>query len=1187
LTTLSPTRALVVSAHANRRREHALDWLRGRATRSPLVLAPNRGAADDLALELASVGGGLGVERLTTGQLASAVASAVLAAEGRAPLSEIGAEALATLLAARAADAGELLHFGPVARLPGFPRALRRTLLELRAEGIEAPALAALDEAPARDLGALLRGYERELEQGGLADYAALVRAAAARLREVAGGARGATVEAARRFAGRPHLWLDLDASRRLDEELLGACAAVAGDLLWTVSAHDVVSLRAAEAILGTAPQDLDRNIPVRDRLARAQRFVFASRVDEQAPLMNSSESSDTETAEAAAGEVVFFTAGGEGQECVEIARRVRDLAAEGVPFDRIAVAVRQPGAYLPLLEDAFGRARIPAAFARGSIRPDPAGRAFLALLACAAEGLSASRFAEYLSLGQVPQLDAELQPVWREVPWVEPEGDQFVLSTLESAGERREEGARTDEHDEHDERAVAEARAAGARAAALAPGERAPLGVTAADPEGGEDAGAERLAEDAASPAPAGTLPVPLHWERLLVDAAVVGGVDRWRRRLDGLARELERRVRELGDEESQRRAAIERDLARLSMLRSFALPVIEELAALPAAALWGEWLGHLDSLAARTLRRPHSVARLLAELRPMAAVGPVTLGEVQQALGERLATLQQPPPRRRWGKVLVCAVADLRGRSFDAVFVPGLAEGVFPRRASEDPLLLDELRKKLARADSSGRALQTQDDRVRQERGLLHVAVSAARRRLYASYPRVDVLQGRVRVPSFYALDLLRAARGTLPSRAELEEEARDASASPIGWPAPFEPERGIDDAEYDLSLLRPLLHAPEDEVRGQGRFLLSVSEPLARSLRSRARRWRSSWSYADGLVLEPGKPEEGGEHEVEAGALLSRHRLSERSFSATALQNFAACPYRFALQAVHRLRPRVAVAGFEQLDPLTRGSIFHEAQYELLTTLRAEGLLPVTSENLERAISRCDAVLATVAGRVEEELAPAIRRVWLQEVDDLRSDLRGWLQRVAEDEGAWRPLHFELAFGMPHGQERDPASRDEPVRVLDRLSLRGAIDLVEEDRAGSRLRVTDHKTGRARTERGLVVGKGEVLQPLLYALAAEQALPGPERRVSSGRLFYCTQRGGYETVEVELGTAGRSAVLEVVEAVDEAIADGRLPAAPREGACLWCDYRLVCGPYEEQRVARKRGDALARLERIRSMR
>ena len=234
----------------------------------------------------------------------------------------------------------------------------------------------------------------------------------------------------------------------------------------------------------------------------------------------------------------------------------------------------------------------------------------------------------------------------------------------------------------------------------------------------------------------------------------------------------------------------------------------------------------------------------------------------------------------------------------------------------------------------------------------------------------------------------------------------------------------------------------------------------------------------------------------------------------------------------------------------------------------------------------IAHGDAVVELVAARAEEELAPAIRRVWLQEVDALRSDVRGWLQRVAEEEGSWVPLHFELAFGMAHGEERDPASRDEPVRVLDRLRLRGAIDLIEQDRSGSRLRVTDHKTGRARTERGLVVGKGEVLQPLLYALAAEQAVPGPPRPVTSGRLFYCTQRGGYETVEVETTPGGRTAVLEVLDTIDEAVTTGRLPAAPREGACAWCDYLLVCGPYEELRVSRKRREPLERLDRIRGL-
>ena len=100
--------------------------------------------------------------------------------------------------------------------------------------------------------------------------------------------------------------------------------------------------------------------------------------------------------------EVVFFSAPGEERESVEIARRILAEAKKGIPFDRMAVLLRAPETYAALMEAALGRAGIPAYFARGSRRPDPSGRALLALLACAAEGLSAHRFAEYLSLSLI-----------------------------------------------------------------------------------------------------------------------------------------------------------------------------------------------------------------------------------------------------------------------------------------------------------------------------------------------------------------------------------------------------------------------------------------------------------------------------------------------------------------------------------------------------------------------------------------------------------------------------------------------------------------------------------------------------------------------------------------------------------------------------------------------------------------
>src|SRR4029079_5646395 len=124
-----------------------------------------------------------------------------------------------------------------------------------------------------------------------------------------------------------------------------------------------------------------------------------------------------------------LFSAPGEGRECVEIARRIMEEARRGVPFDEVAVFVRSPDRYPGLLEHAFKRAGIPAWFDRGTSRPHPAGRAFLAILACACERLSARRFAEYLSLAQVPQLEG----TGREFDFVVPD-DEVLEAVAEAA---------------------------------------------------------------------------------------------------------------------------------------------------------------------------------------------------------------------------------------------------------------------------------------------------------------------------------------------------------------------------------------------------------------------------------------------------------------------------------------------------------------------------------------------------------------------------------------------------------------------------------------------------------------------------------------------------------------------------------------------------------------------------------
>src|SRR5262249_31645888 len=150
------------------------------------------------------------------------------------------------------------------------------------------------------------------------------------------------------------------------------------------------------------------------------------------------------------------------------------------------------------------------------------------------------------------------------------------------------------------------------------------------------------------------------------------------------------------------------------------------------------------------RVLRRPERVLRILADLRPMADVGPVSIENARDVLHDRLIALDRDPPPQRYGRVFVGTPHQARGRAFRVVFVPGLAERVVPQRPREDPLLLDDARTEL---DS---ALVTLNERATAERLLLKIAIGAATERLYLSYPRLDIGETRARVPSFYALDV-----------------------------------------------------------------------------------------------------------------------------------------------------------------------------------------------------------------------------------------------------------------------------------------------------------------------------------------------------------------------------------------------------------------------------------------------
>jgi hypothetical protein len=1081
-----------------------------------ILVGASRSAADDLARATAlRRGATFGITRFSLTELAARAAIAGPSAGNHAPGTQAAAEAIAARTVFDATAAGELVYFGPVAKMPGFPKALARTIHELRLAGLSAKSglLARGADATAvhpamADLGQLLARIEAELDRGAIDDRAALFRAATL-----------AWQSGRVRWAGVPVVLLDVTIDSRCEQEFAAAVVGAASAALATVPDGDARALAAFERMGAAIDLEPDGAALPTD-LAHLRRYVFTN---ERPPLRK------------AAGDVRLFSAPGEGREAVEIIRRILDEAQAGVPFDEIGVFLRTSQQYLGLLEHAAARGGVPIYFDRGMRRPDPAGRAFIALLSCGVEGLSAKRFDEYLSLGQVPKVETrQAQVTSRKSQTPGPEA--IVVPRDELFGDWN-----ADLDVDDPETAIPSA----------------PL----------VDSDEEAIV--------AGTLRSPWKWEELIVESSVVGGRTRqdgkarWRRRLDGLAEDYRLRIAELTREEpeSARIVRFRRDLANLTHLRGFALPIVDTLADWPEQATWGHWIERFSTLARQALTRPDRVLRTLADLRPMADVGPVSLEAARDVLHDRLVTLDWDPPARRYGRVFVGTSHQARGRSFRVAFVPGLAERVVPQRPREDPLLLDDRRRETP-AD-----LVVQDDRSSAERLLLKIAIGAASERLYLSYPRMDVAETRARVPSFYALDVMRAITGRVPDHRVLAAEAANEAGATLAWPAPQNPDRAIDDLEHDLAVLKPLLDSRDPaSVKGHAHYLLGLNESLRRSVISRWARGRGPWCSSDGLVkVTPA-----------ISSAITKHRLGNRPYSLSALQRFSVCPYQFLLATIHRLEPWDEPEPLVRMDPLTRGSLFHKAQAEFLRAMDHDGALPVAPDRLADAARVLDRTVDEVANEYAERLAPAIDRVWRDEIGELRRDLGIWLRKLA-DEHTWVPKYFEFSFGL-NDEGRDPRSLQDAVVVDGRFVLRGSVDLIEQHADLGVLRVTDHKTGKNRSNRDLIVGGGAVLQPVLYSAAIEQGLGV---KVIEGRLFYCTTPGGFVEHPITINDYTKSQGLQVLEIVDRAVEQGFLVAAPAERACTWCDFRPVCGPREEERIKRKAKDRLADLEALRSMR
>jgi ATP-dependent helicase/nuclease subunit B len=277
------------------------------------------------------------------------------------------------------------------------------------------------------------------------------------------------------------------------------------------------------------------------------------------------------------------------------------------------------------------------------------------------------------------------------------------------------------------------------------------------------------------------------------------------------------------------------------------------------------------------------------------------------------------------------------------------------------------------------------------------------------------------------------------------------------------------------------------------------------------------------------------------------------------------------------VLRLEPAREPEERKRLDPLERGSAFHEVAERFLRERRDRGELPVrdTPETRKRLLELADTTLdALVAGS-----PPRYTVLWERVRAQFHTGVLKWLEREAGAGGDAVPAYFEVGFGMA----RDPTSAEphgrEPLQIDlgDGRTLRvsGQIDRIDKRPDGT-LVLRDYKTGKAPRDENEIFRGAKQLQIPFYILAAAMLFPG--HPVVEAFLDYVD--GGRQVALDPASVQGEDFRLQLRGLVD-AIADGLF--VQEHTACAWCDYTAACGPAPllERRRQYKIGDT--RVQRV----
>ena len=558
---------------------------------------------------------------------------------------------------------------------------------------------------------------------------------------------------------------------------------------------------------------------------------------------------------------------------------------------------------------------------------------------------------------------------------------------------------------------------------------------------------------------------------------------------------------------------------------------------------------------------------------------------GRAEEWAGAVLALLSRAKVRPRKSQTSGVFLGDLAhayGLRFRAVIMPGLAEESGPSLPSRDPILSDAERQHLAEVlttDVPARRLVAEREQL-----LFTLATQSAQEVLCLTYPRS--IHGLPRPPALLLLQTVSVLCGRQATLVDLKHRSRWIAGIPTPATAGIHAQgarHAVDALEFHLAYASapasPHVSAPARHVENgsslpaihAGLQTLPFFAPAARAI---AQRWDSPQLTAfDGCMQAEAVKNTLRQHLFPHGLRLSASRL----------ETYARCPFRYFLETVLDLKPWEEPEQIFALLPRDRGVLVHAILYDFFSRLRQTdqlslSTLPVDDERrLLTQITQITQIAEEHFAVFAQTRPVGLPLLWELEREHLTRRLHAFLQRERQTARDFRPEAFEVFFGIGAEETEKTAAEFFPIHstpfLLDtgeEVQLRGRIDRVDVSAEHNAARILDYKTGRIPS---WGFAGGTALQLALYLYAAQYLRPDlhwvcAEYTSVDGTAQHDKKSLTAETLAATLGT-----LRTILTRLAEGMTSGQF--FPVADACLSCAFPGICHPHGPEWAEQKLQD------------